>query len=173
MFDIDVLKHSNLPIDSLIQSFRADLKACQHVKFHKFHNFTSYVTLSLVSDSNVVRAAKNYIVELIRDKEKYGILYLLNTKKLVVPLHPTFNSELVVDPDHFNEIVSKIDEVAKDFSCPQKTSQFYEITRIELLYFFTLLVNTHLNWIMLDHILRCNRTHDYLIAAPSRLLLTE
>lgn len=154
-----------LPVDDLItKSYRIDTS--KYHKFHKFLPFTSRVTLNLVKEE--ASAARKYVLQLLQEKEQYGYLYFLNTKPLLVPLNLQFNPELVVDPEQYDEIVAEIDRLAKMFACPPST--LFEITRIELLYFFTLLVNEKLTWIAVDHLIRGNKSHDYLLSSPERLI---
>ncbi|GFY38827.1 uncharacterized protein TNIN_3521 [Trichonephila inaurata madagascariensis] len=122
--------------------------------------------LALVKDYQ--DAARDHIYKLLQNKETYGYLYFLNAQPLLVPLHVRFNAELIVDSCHYREIVAEIDRLAREFACPPST--FYDITRVELLYFFTLLVKPQLNWIQVNHLLRGNTHHDYLIAHPERIV---
>lgn len=156
MIDIEKLKLIQTPPDDLISVLRTDFDISKFIKIHKLQPFTSYVTHALVSDTEIVKTAKKYIVELLKNKSRYGFLYYLNTKKLIVPLHFNFNGELIIDPQHHHMIVNDIHNIAKDFACTDNL--IFEITKIELLYFFTLLINVHLNWVTVDHILGCNKT---------------
>lgn len=170
MIDIEKVLKLRTPVDDLINVFRNDLDVSKFIKFHKFKPFTSYVTLSLVTDVEAIKLAKKYIMELLRNQSKYGFLYFLNTKKLIMPLHIAFNGDLIIDPQNHFEISKVLDEIARDFTCPNENEAMYEITKIELLYFFTLMVNNHLTWVTIDHILKCNKFHGYLYAAPERLV---
>ncbi|KMQ83656.1 hypothetical protein RF55_19442 [Lasius niger] len=164
MNGIEVLRSASTPIDKLIRQIT--LCGCKELyKPHKFPPFTSYVTLEVVNKYS--DQAKQHIYQLLAQKEKYGFLYNLNSRRLVVPLTVSFNGDLVIDPEYYIEIVDRIDGLARDFHCPG--SQTYEITRLELLYFFTLLVNPQLNWITLDYLLKGNRCHAYLVASPDRI----
>lgn len=163
MIDLDYLESCISPNDELVKMFRDNIDISPFLKVHKIYPFTSYITHSLVSDPNIVKLAKKYIVELLRNKSKYGFLYHLNGQKLIIPLHFQFNGELIIDPQNYFAIVNIIQDIARDFSCPDNL--VYEITKIELLYFFTLFVNIHLNWITIDHFLKCIKTHGYLIGS--------
>lgn len=162
MIDVELLKLYQSPYDELIKMFRDNIDITPHLKIHKIEPFTSYVTHSLVTDPAIVKLAKNYIYELFKNKPKYGFLYHLQSKKLIVQLNLHFNGELVIDPQHYHAVIHEIQELALDVSCPP--DPIYDITRIELLYFFTLFVNIHLNWITVDHLLGCNKSHGYLAA---------
>lgn len=159
------LKKLIIPVDNLMQKkYRPELgHVSKYASFHKFLPFTSFVTLDLVKDPKVSAAARDYIFKLLQDKEKYGYLYFLNSQNLLIPLNVQFNGELVFEMCRHNSIVEEIDKMAKQFTC-SSNELFFEITRIELLYFFTMLMNPHLNWIVVDSMLRCNKNHDYLIA---------
>lgn len=170
MIDIDKVLKIKTPADDLINIFRNDLDVSKFIKFHKFKPFTSYVTLALVTDPDAIKLSKKYIIELLRNQSKYGFLYFLNTKKLIIPLILTFNGDLIIDPQNHYEISKVLNEIARDFACPNENEAMYEITKIELLYFFTLLVNNNLTWVTVDHILKCNKFHTYLYAAPERLI---
>lgn len=162
--DFDTLKKNYLAIDRLIEKeYRDKLNVCRYIKKHNFYPFTSLVTLELVRDAEVKRAAREYIYRLMSNKEKYGFLYFLNTQRLIVPLNLQFNGELVIDSLDYEAIISEIENIGKDII--SQSFILREITRIELLYFYTMLVNPHLNWITLDYLVRGNRSHDYLISA--------
>lgn len=170
MIDIEKVQKLKTPADELISVIKSNFDVSKFIKIHKFFPFSSYVTLALVTDKDVIIMAKKYVVELLRNKPKYGFLYHLNTKKLIMPLNLTFNGDLIIDPQNYYDILNIIEEIAKDFACPHENNTIFEITKIELLYFFTLLVNQHLTWITIDHVLGCNKAHGYLISAPERLI---
>lgn len=170
MIDIERIKFKKTPPDELIRVLRSNFDISKLIKVHRFQPFSSYVTQALVSDPQVVTLAKRYIIELMRNKERYGFLYLLNSQRLLIPLNLNFNGELVIDPENHEIIHAMIQEIAKDFTCPSIHNLTYEITKIELLYFFTLFVNIHLNWITVDNILKCNKVHSYLMSAPERII---
>lgn len=170
MIDIDLLKLHKTPYDELVHVLRANINVSPFLKLHTFEPLRSYVTLSLVEDPHIRKTAKIYILELIRNKSHYGFLYHLHSQKLLIPLNLYFNSELILDPLHHYPIMEAIQNIARDVFCPHKENKMYDITKIELLYFFTLLANYHLNWVTVDHILGCNRSHGYLVASPKRLM---
>lgn len=168
MQDIDYLKNNKrIPTDNLIDEFRAQLKDVQkYTKFHNIKPFQSYITLSLIYYVGEIYAQK-YIMKLLNDQEKYGYLYYLYYKNLKLPLDIKFNSYLLLDREDSGRITYEINKIAKSF---YSTSDFrYEITRLELLYFYTLLVNPFLTWITLDYLVKGNRLHSYLIGSPNRL----
>lgn len=169
MQDIEYLKHQRLPTDELIDEFRKNLKDIQkYTKFHNFTPFQSYVTLNLIHYVGEVYV-KKYIMKLLNEKEKYGYLYYLYNKNLKVPLDIKFKSNLIIDREDSDRIIYEIDKIARIFYLPNDFR--YQITRLEILYFYALLINPSLNWISLDYLLKGNELHSYLIASPSRLLI--
>lgn len=175
MNDLQQLEESYLNTDALIYEYRrsiSDIYKHKHITKYNRNRiiFHSYITLALVRDQKVRKSVEQYITDLLSYKEKYGFLYFLNTQKLLVPLHLVFNGELVIDPSQYTEIKNEIHNLASLFSCPDKNILFFKITLIEILYFLTILVNPHLNWITVDYILRGNKTHDYIISAKDRII---
>lgn len=175
MSDLQQLENSYLNIDALVNEYRRSLgDIYKHMHMTKYNRnkiiFHSYITLALVQDKKIKKSVEQYITDLLTYKEKYGFLYFLNTQKLLIPLHLVFNGELVIDPSQYTEIKNEIYSLASLFSCPDKDIVFYKITLIEILYFLTILVNPHLNWITVDYILRGNKTHDYIISAKDRII---
>lgn len=178
MYDLQHLANSYLPIDKLIHEFRLGLIGINyHKHFTKWTSnkmvFHSYITLSFIKNPEVRKSVQSYISKLISFKKEYGYLYYLNTQKLIVPLknNLTFNPEFVFDPANYTEITEEINSLANQFGCPTTNSTFYDITLIEILYYLTILVNPHLNWITVDFVLRGNRTHDYLISSKDRIII--
>lgn len=175
MIDLQQLENSYTGVDALINEYRQTLgDIYKHTHMTKYNRnkiiFHSYITLELVRDQKIRKRVEQYITDLLLYKEKYGFLYFLNTQKLLIPLHLIFNGELVIDPSQYIEIKNEIHTLASLFSCPDKNIIFYKITLIEILYFLTILVNPHLNWITVDYILRGNKTHDYIISAKDRII---
>jgi hypothetical protein len=165
-----------LPIDTLAEnlyrSHQLDNIEQKYAKPHQFASpFRNMITLAFVKDERVKKAAREYIYKLLEDKKKLGFLYYLNNQKLVVQLDLNFNGELIIESNQYEKVIEEMDEIARAFAC--SGTSFYEITRIEILYFYTMLLNPHLNWIYIDYLLRCNRAHDHLIASPTRFLIKE
>lgn len=168
MQDIDYLKKSKrLPTDDLIDEFRMHLKDVQkYTKYHSIKPFQSYVTLNLIHYVGEFYAQK-YIIKLLNEQEKYGYLYHLYYKNLKIPLDIRFNSYLILDREDSDRIIYEINKIARNF---YSTNDFrYHITRLELLYFYTLLINPYLTWITLDYLVKGNRLHSYLIGSLNRL----
>ncbi|GIY64792.1 uncharacterized protein CEXT_420531 [Caerostris extrusa] len=132
-----------------------------------FKAFDFSVTLELVQNETVKKAAKTYIYRLLAEKEKFGYLYFLLNQRMAVPLDVQFNGELVIESENFDQVVETIEKMAQEFNCNTK---IFEVTCVELLYFFTMLVNPYVKWIAVDYVLQCARTHAYLISAPDRMV---
>ena len=170
MQDIDYLKKTRrIHLDDLIdKEFRPYLKQLEKfTKCHKLKPFRSYVTLNLIHYVGE-NFAKKYISKLLNEQEKYGYLYYLHHKNLKIPLDIRLNgSDLVLDNMDFNKIMYEINKIALYFFAPGDSR--FNITRLELIYFYTLLINPYLNWITIDYLVKGNRFHSYLLASPKRL----
>ncbi|KAG8175212.1 hypothetical protein JTE90_022635 [Oedothorax gibbosus] len=90
--------------------------------------------------------------------------------KLRVPLDVRFNGEMAIECGRYDLIVEKLDEMARQWG--KTESLVNEITRLELLYFFILVLNPDMNWITVDFMLQGTNRRGlaHLIAAPDRLL---
>lgn len=165
MNDIEYLRDKLLPIDILIKDkYRNQCNLSNYIKPHKSLKNVNYVTWKLVQDYE--ETANDYIVYLIQHERTHGYLYFLRKQQMLIPLTINYNADLIVDPANNEDIRNKIDDIAAKFGCVN--SKMYDITRLELIYFFTLLVNPNLNWITLDYLIRGNRFHSYLLGAPNR-----
>lgn len=175
MYDLQKLENSFTPIDKLIHEYRLSLLGINKHKYYTKYNsnkilFHSFITLSFIQDPEVRKSVQLYISRILTFKNEYGYLYHLNNQKLIVPLHLQFNADLIFEPEKHTEIKKELESLAKQFGCPTKNSKFFEITLIEILYYLTILMNPHLNWITVDYILRGNRAHDYLISFKNRII---
>ncbi|GIY03991.1 uncharacterized protein CDAR_304841 [Caerostris darwini] len=160
-----------LPIDILKRRVASDAQLKNIVKSLRkpnlFKAFEFSVTLELVQNETVKKAAKTYIYRLLAEKEKFGYLYFLLNQRMAVPLDVQFNGELVIESENFDQVVETIEKMAQEFNC---NTRIFEVTCVELLYFFTMLVNPYVKWIAVDYALQCARTHAYLISAPARIV---
>lgn len=157
------LKELRLPVDDLVdQTYRKEDWGKIYGRPHGFKpHFRLVITLPMVQDERVRKLARDYVSKLLQDREKFGYLYFLASKKLVVPLNLQFSGELVIDESQFAAVRKEIEDLARGFACPY--SDTYAVTCLEILYFYTMLLNPHLNWITVDYLLRGNKSHDYLI----------
>lgn len=164
---IERLRQLDIANDELIRDLQQkyDLK---HEPECTTSNFLNVVTLKTVTDPRFVRAAKEYIQLLVKDWSRYGYLYELWKHNMYLPLDVHLNAELVVEHNHYDPIVKELNELARNWGI--ETTQIFEITRLELLYFFVLILNPKCNWITIDYIVGGVRRHAHLIAAPTRLL---
>jgi len=131
-------------------------------------NFLNLVKLDTVTNPKFIKAAKQYIDFLIGDVLRYGYLYYLWHKNLSIPLDIHFNAETVIESKHYDKVIMALNELARQWG--MESTKIYEITRLELLYFFLLILNPKYNWISIDYIVGGAKDHAHLIAAPSRLL---
>lgn len=168
---IEELRQLMLPNDELIQHIRNKTPLnWSLVPYSAYKPFKRRITLEVVQNPVILQAARDYIGHLLRNKQEYGYLYYLTTKPLFIKFDVKFNPELAIECRRYDQVVEKIEELAREFAC--KETLMYEITRLELLYFFLLFLNEDINWIMVDYFLQGSNTkgHGHLIAAPSRLL---
>lgn len=155
-----------LPVDDFTDTIRKSLNLSKLTRRAPLEPFESLVTLELVRNPQVVEKAREYIVQLVKDKENLGYLYFLDGQKMFTELDVTFNFDLVVDCKHREEIETIIGNLAADMFC--KNSSMNRITQLELLYFFIRLVNPDLNWLTIDYILQGCKHHAHLIAFKAK-----
>lgn len=163
-YDLDILKKANRPIDALISSF-----------IHKNHNLNKYysknsaltqfnnITLRLVLDFKV--GAKNHIDMLMNNSLQYGTFYYMTKQVLFNMLYIDCLSFPLIVQEEKDCIMKEIQIIALKYF--KKGTVFYDITCLELLYFFALLVNPTFNWITIDYISKCNKMHQYVISAET------
>lgn len=167
---IEKLKQLRLANDDLItvirQKYKLDIYKVPVCK----RPFERRLTLDVLKDAKYVEAAKEYIETLLKNQYKYGYLYYLMNVKLRVPLDVRFNGEMAIECGRYDLIVEKLDEMARQWG--KTESLVNEITRLELLYFFILVLNPDMNWITVDFMLQGTNRRGlaHLIAAPDRLL---
>lgn len=166
---IEGLRQLDLVNDLLIRHLRKELGeqivSTQHIQCKPF---IKTITLELVQNPRVVAVAKTYIDRLLKNKLEYGYLYYLQEQQLSHKLDIQFNGEVVIECARYDQVVEAIDNLAKEWACVN--TLMYEITRLELLYFFTLLMNPIFNWITVDFIVQGAKGYAHLIAAPNRLV---
>ncbi|GFQ84254.1 uncharacterized protein TNCT_539821 [Trichonephila clavata] len=159
-----------LPNDELIAHIRRN----HHLDPSLFPRYTTpkpferRITFDIVQNKYVVAAAKEYIEHLLKNKEEYGYLYHLMKQNLYIQFDVKFNGELAIECARYDQVVEAIDELAREWAC--KNSLMYEVTRLELLYFFILLMNPEINWATVDFLLQGTKGHAHLIAARAKQL---
>lgn len=166
---IEGLRQLDLPNDHLIRHLRKDLG--DHIVCSqnlRCRSSIKTITLELVQNPRVVQTAKMYIDRLLKNKLEYGYLYYLQEQPLFLKLDVQFNGEVVIECARYDQVVEVIDNLAKEWACVN--TRMYDITRLELLYFFTLLMNPIFNWIQIDFLVQGTKGYAHLIAAPNRLL---
>lgn len=153
-------------LDDLIQAYHLEKTVAPLRREHGVKPLKYTVTLDLVKNEKVLEVARMYIMRLLTQKEKYGYLYFLNSQNLLIPLNVQFNGEMIIERLFYEEVLEAIHKLASEFACPE--TSMYELTRVELLYFFVMLMNREFNWVSVDYLLQGNKSHSLLVAHPSR-----
>lgn len=171
--DTEYLRKLYLPVDELINlKFRPLFpNIAPYTKPHKTNSLKTSSLKSVVTLPFIKKVgrtiATDYIEHLKKDKE-CGFLYNLSSQKMIIPLNIDFDDwHVLIDPWNTKHIIDEIDAIAKQCRCDSPITN--DITRLELLYFYTLLLNPDLTWIVVDYLARGNRFHSYLISHPKRL----
>lgn len=160
-----------LPVDDLLKELYETESLEREMQFvtqrSGIHPIERLVTLDLVTNRKIVNVVRKYISKLLSNKEKYGYIYYLNSQRMQVPLDVRFQGiEVFVDWIDKDEIVNVMDKLASEISC--KTTLMYEITMMEIFYFFIRLVNPHLTWIAVESMINSVRGHAHLIMSTER-----
>lgn len=167
---LNKLHQLKLPIDLLVKDIQEQfdlktepIKTCTSL-------FLKPIKLEMVKDSKFVAAVIHYIDTLLKNPTEYGYLYVLWKKNMMIPLDIHFCGESAIEVNKHDEVVLELNNLAKKWAV--ENSIMYEITRLEILYFFVLILNPQLNWITVDFLLGGTRRegHAHLLADPSRLL---
>lgn len=161
---IEYLSKLKLPIDDLLQKLYKEERLEAIVRQYMCPKKNSVVTLHLVRDNTLQRVARHYITQLLSNREKYGYLYFLSAENLRIPLAVEYKGDLCVEQPEQVELA--LEELAQEFATVGTV--MYNITMVELLYFFIRLVKPSLSWIALDYSLQCARSHAHLIISPNR-----
>lgn len=159
-YDLEVLKNSNRPIDKLFDFIITHNKNLpkyykKNLAFKEFNN----VTLQLVLDFSVL--AKSHISELINNSLQYGTLYSLAKLTKFNNMYIDYTIFPLIDQEKRDDIMKEIKNIALKYY--PKTNLNFDITCLELLYFFGLLVNPTCNWITIDYLSNGNKNHQYII----------
>lgn len=166
----NMLSQLKVTNDELISTLRKQHKLDieQIPKYKPAKPFQRRITLEVLKDPKYVEAANNYITQLIKHKSYYGYLYFLMSQNLRIKLDVRFHGEWAIECYRYEQIVTKLNELTKKWA--RENTLLYEVTRVELMYFFILVLNPELNWITVDYYLQGAKSHAHLMAAPSRLL---
>lgn len=162
-YDLEILKKAKRPIDKLYYSIinhNGNLPKYykNNSAFKQFHN----ITLQLVLDFKL--PAKDHIQELLNNSQ-YGILYYFAKMNQFNSLYIDYNIFPLIDQEEHESIISEIKSIASKI-CTENTS-LYNITCLELLYFFAVLVNPSYNWITMDYLSNCNKSHQYIVSTDT------
>lgn len=159
-YDLDILNKAKRPIDNLLQLF-----IYNNPNLNKYYNRNSAlksfnnISLQLVLDFKI--GAKKHIDMLITNSLQYGTLYYLFEQNLFNMLDIDYSIFPFIVQEEKDLIMTEIHKIALKYS--KKGLTCYDITCLELLYFFALIVNPNHNWITIDYISKCNKRHQYVI----------
>lgn len=126
-----------------------------------------YISLDLVTHPKIRDVVRKYISKLLEDKERYGYVYYLSGRNLLIPLTVKFQGiEVFTEVDDRDRIVKAIDELASEFAC--RGSLMHEITMVEIYYFLVRLINPKLTWLAVEYMINSLRQHGHLLMSPER-----
>lgn len=163
-FDIEILKKANRPIDKLY-----NLVIYHNPNLPKYYQINTgdktfrNVTLQLVLDFKIT--ANYHIKELINNTLNYGSLHHLAQTQNFIHLNVNYLSFPLIEIEKREEIMKEIENIASIFYKPN--TLLFNVTCLELLYFFAVLVNPNYNWITIDYISNCNKNHQYVMSAET------
>lgn len=163
-YDIDILKNAQRPIDELFQYViyhHSNLPKYyqSNSAFKELHN----VTLQLVLDFKLKAVA--HIEELKNNLLKYGTLYHLAQTYNLNRLYIEYTTFPLINIEEQDAILKEIQTIALESDT--ENSLLFNITCLELLYFFALIVNPDYNWITIDYLSYGNKNHQYTISADT------
>lgn len=162
-----------LPVDDLLKELYKTESLEREMQFiterYGTHPVDHLVTLDLVTNKKIANVAQKYISKLLGNQEKYGYIYYLNRQRMQQRLHVRFQGvEVFVDRFDKDEIVAEMEKLASKIACKITDMTTYDITLIEIYYFFIRLVNPHLTWIAVESMINSVRGHAHLIMSPER-----
>lgn len=162
------LSHYMLKTDDAVNAARGHLALLNLLEQQPGVEPIKYlVTLAMVTHEDVVQSALNYIQSLLKAKEEMGFVYFLSEQPMLIPVQVFRQSmDMFIDCRHKYEIMGAIETLARKI---EKTDTIaYEITLVELYYFFILLQNKHLTWLALESMVNSFRQHTHVIMSPHR-----
>lgn len=160
-----------LPVDDVVEEMLKDECFRERVKRFRTQSGNApikfLITLDFVADNEVKKKTREYISRLLEDPKKYGYLYFLKDERLLVPLNLNFQgAEILVDCVDKFDIMDAVEKLASESACRNMLQ--FEITLLEIYYFYVRLLNRNLTWLAVESLL-CNvRTHTHLIMSPDR-----
>lgn len=163
-FDLELLKKANRPIDELYQFviYNNNNLTKYYKKNTAFNQFND-ITKQLVLDFKL--SAKSHIENLINNTSKYGILYSLAKVTKFNTLYIDYTTFPLIDQRDHDTIMNEIKNIANKFYA--ENTYLYNITCLELIYFFSVIVNPSYNWITMDYLSNSNKTHQYVISTDT------
>jgi hypothetical protein len=155
-FDIAYLKSIQIPADPIIKNIvYAELFNLE--QFHREGVLGNQVTLKLV------KHYAGYGEAYLKKIKDFSRLFAIEKMRKVYPMDIHLNTFPFIDMSNRCEILSDIRSIAskviKNESCLT-----FDMACLELLYFFTILVNREFNWVTVDFLSNSNKNHQYLIA---------
>lgn len=160
-----------LPVDDLLSEFYGEenlepIVKSLNLRYGKWP-VQFYVSLDLVTHPKIRDVVRKYISKLLEDKERYGYVYYLSGRSLLIPLTVKFQGiEVFTEVEDRDRILKNIDELASEFAC--RGSMMHEITTVEIYYFFVRLVNPKLTWLAVEYMINSLRQHVHLLMSPER-----
>lgn len=161
---IHYLSKLKLPVDDLLQKLYQEEHLESIVSRYTCVKKNKALGPDLVRDPTLQRVARHYITQLLNNREKYGYLYFLYAQSLRLPLNVEYKADSFVE--HPEQVEQALGELAQEFAALDTI--FYNVTMVELLYFFIRVIHPSLSWIALDYQLQCARSHAHLIISPHR-----
>jgi hypothetical protein len=154
-FDAEYLNNIQTPVDPIIKK----------ILYSDLFKLRDYNNKGILGNNITLDLVKNYA--------RYGELYLrkiLNVSKLfaiekmtkINNMNIHYNNFIFLDNSQQCEILREIRFIAEKV-IPEQYGLRFRIACLELLYFFTILVNPSYNWVMVDFLSHCNKNHQYLV----------
>lgn len=163
-YDLDMLKEAKRPIDKLYEYVIYHNNNLP--KYYKRNTALKYfndITLQLVLDFKL--SANTHIKELINNVLLYGSLYHLAQINHFNNLYIEYTTFPLINQNEQESIMREIKSIAVLFY--KEDTLLYNITCLELLYFFSLIINSAYSWICIDYISNGNRNHQYVISTET------
>ncbi|GBO12059.1 hypothetical protein AVEN_37909-1 [Araneus ventricosus] len=173
-YDLKELKRQNHRLDRLV-----DFVAIQNQ--HKLQKYKIpskilpgfyLVMRDLVRDFRAEGIA--FVKQMQDNKAEYGYLYN------IIADNDPFSHVVYINYENFplldSGTLAEIKFTANKLSVTR--TEEYEVTCLYLLMFYALLVNRHVNWVMMEYITNCNIGHSYAIHVnwflkPFKIICTE
>lgn len=158
-YDLNLLRVANLPIDCLIDQVTSKNLS----EIGKTREQSGLWSLFYDVTPRIVqvfeREAMEHINTILKDVSLYGYLYFVADNKNHWYNAPLFDYEQFPLMSKRDCVMNKIRKMAEKFF--KNGTMNFHATCLYLLYFYALLVNPHINWIIVDYIANGNRYHQF------------